>query len=958
MNGKLYIKKFIRDDGETLSFDAEEIYLSENNTLLVRSDPATTAVEFTEEDGGEMIRQRGATYSQPVSGLIVPKSTEYWALCVRLSRFFILNHTYKIVYIKRDGSMFSMNRAWINAGLQIVPVPYENYSTWTIEFRIGDNFWTEYAEDGQGKEIYSNSIELPLLTAGTGGEVWNDATQQTLSGLGNYFTIDGTSISASMNKLEVRGDAFQQTYTGKNLSPYPYADGNSKVTRGITFTVASDGSVTLNGTNDNAGNSAYYICYGASPLLQFEAGTYYFVPPSNTSVGYVMYDGTSYYDFSSSNNYSQTFSSVKNIRDIYIQVRRGDTTVFNNLKIYPMLTTSPSPTESDYEPYTGSTPSQLSPAPNPDYPQDIQVVTGEQTVTVTGKNKINGSYSEISQTARGTAEASGNGFKITSTSSSGAVYVTVPIPNITPLLGQTVTVSYSSSGSGVRTGFFYLNSNEAATGNISYTQTTTLPSSLGNNAGIGVVFYTSNDGSATYNDIQLEIGSTATTYEPYQSQAYKINLGKNIWNSSMEVGGISVTGTSLNNNKRVRSTTKVAVRPGTTYTLSAIPRDNGKVINVAIQGWASDDTFISQITGADWQTLPLTFTTPANCYKVTLNGRYSDDTVFGTVGESTNAFLNIQLEVGANATEYAPYFTPVELCKIGDYQDYIYKSGDDWYLHKEVGKTLVTGSSSESWLTQTTNVGYMYRLTLSGVASNPVTEIANLRSDYFMPITGGQIYNVTSGGFISQLTTAGYIRFNIGDTTDKLSDFKTWLSSHNATVYYALATPTDTKITDATLVGQLEALAGAQAYNGKTVYQTNSATMPAILSVELLQSVGGGETWDNVGTVWEEGVGGVQTINVETTQTTYPVWTVTGPCSNPTLQNDTTDTIASFDGMIASGQTLTVDFADNTAYLDSAPVAKYVSGYISLAPGENVIGFNSDGGSTQTSTISWDNIIN
>jgi len=958
MNGKLYIKKFIRDDGETLSFDEEEIYLSENNTLLVRSDPATTAVEFTEEDGGEMIRQRGATYSQPVSGLIVPKSTEYWALCVRLSRFFILNHTYKIVYIKRDGSMFSMNRAWINAGLQIVPVPYENYSTWTIEFKIGDNFWTEYAEDGQGKEIYSNSVELPLLTAGTGGEVWNDVTQQTLSGLGNYFTIDGTSISASINKLEVRGDTFQQTYTGKNLSPYPYSDGSSKVIRGITFTAASDGSVTLNGTNDGTANSAYYIRYSDSSSLQLEAGTYYFIPPSNTAVGYVMYDGTSYYDFSNANNYSQTFSSAKSIRYIYIQVRRGNTTTFNNLKIYPMLTTSPNPTESDYEPYVGGIP-----APNPDYPQGIQVVTGEQTVEVTGKNKINGSYSEISQTARCTAEASGNGFKITSTTSSGAVYVTIPIPNIASLLGQTVTVSYSSSGSGIRIGFFYLNSNETATGNVSYTETTTLPSSLGDNAGIGIVFYTSNNGSATYNDIQLEIGSTATDYESYHLQSYEVNLGKNIWNSSMEVGGISSTGADLSNNKRVRSTTKVIVQPRTTYTLSAIPRDSGKVINVAVQGWTSDDTFISQITGADWQTLPLTFTTPANCYKVTLNGRYSDDTAFGTVGESTDAFQNIQLEVGANATEYAPYFTPIELCKIGDYQDYIYKSVDDWYVHKETNKIVLDGSqtiSLSNWRASSTSVGWVYAYNVFNSATIVASSVGAIVSDKLLAASFTSLFDKTQDNGIALYTNTDYgLAVRTTDLTlTTTSAINTYLTSNSITVYYPLATPTDTKITNTTLRGQLEALAGAQAYNSKTVYQTNSATMPAILSVELLQSVGGGEVWDNVGAVWEEGVGGVQTINVETTQTTYPVWTVTGPCSNPTLQNDTTDTIASFDGMIASGQTLTVNFADNTAYLDSAPVAKYVSGYVSLAPGENVIGFNSDGGSTQTSTISWDNIIN
>lgn len=809
MNGKLYIKKFIRDDGETLSFDAEEIYLSENNTLLVRSDPATTAVEFTEEDGGEMIRQRGSTYSQPVSGLIVPKSTEYWALCVRLSRFFILNHTYKIVYIKRDGSMFSMNRAWINAGLQIVPVPYESYSTWTIEFRIGDNFWTEYAEDGQGKEIYSNTVELPLLTAGTGGEVWSDAIQQTLSGLGNYFAIDGTSISASINKLELKGDTFQQTYTGKNLSPYPYSDGGSKVIRGITFTAASDGSVTLNGTNDGNANSAYYIYYSDSQSLQFEAGTYYFIPPSNTNVGYVMYDGTRYYDFNNANNYSQTFSSAKNIRHIYIQVRKGNTTTFNNLKIYPMLTTLSNPTESDYEPYVGGIP-----APSPDYPQDIHVVTGEQVVEVHGKNLFN-SYALAGKTlypngnqinigSDGTITLTGN------TSSNGYCRVmNTPLRDFCPKLEVGKIYYLYLSGNNITANQIYLSNSDFHWG--AGTSRTITQSDLDGD----IVVY---GGYNTTTTIKIMITETQdSNYEPYQSQTYTVDLGS------------------------------------------------------------------------------------------------------------------------------------IELCKIGDYQDKIYKSGDDWYVHKEFSNYTFDGTEAD-WGSDTSGGYFRTRHTLSGVAAGSNRVTAGTISNYFT-VSTENAYGIC---FRNQNNIYFYPQSSI--TT--LADFKTWLSSHNTTVYYALATPTNIQIENPDLVAQLNALAGAQAYNGKTVYQTNSATMPAILSVELLQSVGGGEVWDNVGAVWEEGVGGVQTINVETTQTTYPVWTVTGPCSNPTLQNDTTDTLASFDGMIASGQTLTVNFADNTAYLDSAPVAKYVSGYVSLAPGENVIGFNSDGGSTQTSTISWDNIIN
>lgn len=743
MNGKLYIKKFIRDDGETLSFDAEEIYLSENNTLLVRSDPATTAVEFTEEDGGEMIRQRGATYSQPVSGLIVPKSTEYWALCVRLSRFFILNHTYKIVYIKRDGSMFSMNRAWINAGLQIVPVPYENYSTWTIEFRIGDNFWTEYAEDSQGKEIYSNTVELPLLTAGTGGEVWSDATQQILSGLGNYFTIDGTSISASINELEVRGDTYQQTYSGEQL-------------------------LTKNGMATPLTDTVFWnqVATGVVSYAPLSDG-WARVVQNSSGFGNIMVRNTGVEGFSTGTTYTVIFE----IRKV-----SGAGTTFDEFKSYNIAQPA-----SANDPWEGST---------------LQIIEGARWGSGTN------------------------------------VYVP---------LQDAQTPQYA-------------------------------------------VF----------------VGTTKS----------------------------SSTGYSL------RTFTRGSVPIGTTLEVRA----------TVLSGNHSSDW--QNYCGENWQPYVGGVPSPSPDYPQPINVVTGEQTVTIGDGDTSQTFT-----VGLGS---------IELCKIGDYQDYIYKSGDDWYVHKEVEKVVLDGSES-TWTrgSLSESVKFRFFVTISGIkTTRSESELGLVLSNKLIEITNGLQYSGTEGIRVrangaEQLAISTY-----ATQTMTVEDFRTWLATNNITAYYVLATATDTQITDATLVAQLNALAGAQAYNGKTVYRTNSVTMPAILSVELLQSVGGGEVWDNVGAVWEEGVGGVQTINVETTQITYPVWTVTGPCSNPTLQNDTTDTIASFDGMIASGQTLTVNFADNTAYLDSAPVAKYVSGYVSLAPGENVIGFNSDGGSTQTSTISWDNIIN
>ena len=145
--------------------------------------------------------------------------------------------------------------------------------------------------------------------------------------------------------------------------------------------------------------------------------------------------------------------------------------------------------------------------------------------------------------------------------------------------------------------------------------------------------------------------------------------------------------------------------------------------------------------------------------------------------------------------------------------------------------------------------------------------------------------------------------------------------------------------------------------SGKEIY-SNTVTLP------LIGNTTGGEIWDSVGLVsdnvgeeWAIGRGGVQAVNIASTKVIYPVWVVHGPCINPKLQNNTTDTNAEYDGTVAEGQTLTVDFTAGTAYLDSALVSRSVYGVVSFRPGENIAGFNSDGGATDSSTISWNNII-
>ena len=137
---------------------------------------------------------------------------------------------------------------------------------------------------------------------------------------------------------------------GKNLTIYPYANNGNK--NGITFTSNNDGTILLNGKNNGNANSSYNIYNNSNNPMIIEAGTYYIIPPSNTGITYVMYDGKSYYNFGVNNNYSHTFSTQVSIKIFYVQVLKGNETTFENEKIYPMLSKSPNQTIDNYVPYS------------------------------------------------------------------------------------------------------------------------------------------------------------------------------------------------------------------------------------------------------------------------------------------------------------------------------------------------------------------------------------------------------------------------------------------------------------------------------------------------------------------------------------------------------------------------------------------------------------------------------
>lgn len=119
-----------------------------------------------------------------------------------------------------------------------------------------------------------------------------------------------------------------------------------------------------------------------------------------------------------------------------------------------------------------------------------------------------------------------------------------------------------------------------------------------------------------------------------------------------------------------------------------------------------------------------------------------------------------------------------------------------------------------------------------------------------------------------------------------------------------------------------------------------------------------GATWDSVGAIWEEGgTGGITTVTVDGVDSAEPIWTVTGPATNPTLTNITTGQTIEWTGTVPSGQTLIVNMDEMTASLEGANVFQFITGsWITLQAGNNRISYAATG-ATDPSILSWNGVV-
>ena len=303
-------------------------------------------------------------------------------------------------------------------------------------------------------------------------------------------------------------------------------------------------------------------------------------------------------------------------------------------------------------------------------------------------------------------------------------------------------------------------------------------------------------------EMQLEKGSTATTYEPYIGSSYPLYLGvENLFKgyNDMISGFLPSSGSYPTTNSSFPDAKYMLIylKAGQSITTDGSTSSNGRIryidkdTNLVVGGIGANETSYYKSSG-DYQGSFASGTITAK-----------KDFIIGIlVLANSPTYSDFKITYGTHLQKISD--TPIELCKIGTYQDYIYKDSDKWYLHKEIGKIVLNGS--ESWTkSSNTNVNRYY---IPGTFIKTIlnANTIDLISDYFTCITPTQsdAYNI---GLSKLNDTSIMVNFSLSDTSfDTLQKFTNWLSTHNTEVYYILATPTNTEITYEPLIEQLNAL--------------------------------------------------------------------------------------------------------------------------------------------------------
>lgn len=295
----------------------------------------------------------------------------------------------------------------------------------------------------------------------------------------------------------------------------------------------------------------------------------------------------------------------------------------------------------------------------------------------------------------------------------------------------------------------------------------------------------------------LEKGSQATSYSPYKTpiELCKINTYKDMIFRSNGVNLLdtSETTTVKNQNGDDRTGYYCKINKTGRYYL---------LLNTKNTMYWGISTNITQPTNLKGSTTP----TYSTFYDFNA-GEY-----FVIWGTKTDTDL-LMFALSSTALPYEPY-----------------NSKGKWLLHKEIGKVVLNGSENITSNPNGTNSFYIRPPEIKYGINDKIIILSN-------NFKGISYNNRITGGDNTIYAEAGLPLALIRNTTfSSVATFKTWLSTHNTIVYYVLATPTTTEITDSELIEQLAEFGDAKSYEGTTNINVDG-DLPIILNVKALEDI-------------------------------------------------------------------------------------------------------------------------
>lgn len=296
-------------------------------------------------------------------------------------------------------------------------------------------------------------------------------------------------------------------------------------------------------------------------------------------------------------------------------------------------------------------------------------------------------------------------------------------------------------------------------------------------------------------------------------------IGKNLLDSSNDNLDLKVRTTSQSYNNGF----KITATGATGFSYCAIFLDNnllGKTITVSMNASGSRtpvvkfyyrfNTSLGNQYGSTYNASNTITLTMPNSYPSGSNGMaivfyVANITTLTNTDYAT--FENIQLEIGSTKTSYEPFKTTtyplelgnIELCSVGKVYDTLYNDGENWYIYKAINKKVLNGQ--ENWTTRGGGTSYAYQLSnfFDGSGCYGLC-------DYWLFNRNGASNSQANECIASVSTNTNVCIFTNNSSLNSVNNLKTWLSENKPSVYYQLAHPTTTQITDENLINQLNVL--------------------------------------------------------------------------------------------------------------------------------------------------------